>query len=129
MAIYGVALLSFCMFAGVFIGELLGISLGVKANVGGVGFAMLLLILITERGMKNGTLSAKAQDGIAFWSAMYIPIVVAMTARQNVVAAVKGGPLAILAGTVAVLVAFAFIPVLSKISVSSDKSENKGVNQ
>lgn len=127
MAIYGVALLSFCMFVGVFTGDLLGISLGVKANVGGVGFAMLLLILITEYCSKNNLLSEKSQAGIAFWSSMYIPIVVAMTAKQNVVAAIKGGPLAILAGVVAVSVAFAFIPIINKIGVSS-KSESKDVN-
>jgi malonate transporter MadL subunit len=46
---------------------------------------------------------------------MYIPIVVAMAARQNVVAAVDGGLLALVAGVAAVLVSFALVPVLSRI--------------
>ncbi|HHQ9781944.1 TPA: malonate transporter subunit MadL, partial [Pseudomonas aeruginosa] len=46
MIIYGVALLSLCTLAGLFIGEILGVLLGVPANVGGVGIAMLLLIFV-----------------------------------------------------------------------------------
>ena len=45
MIIYGVALLSACLVAGMLIGEGLGIALGVEANVGGVGIAMLFLVL------------------------------------------------------------------------------------
>ena len=45
MIIYGVALLSACLVAGMLIGEGLGIILGVEANVGGVGIAMLFLVL------------------------------------------------------------------------------------
>ncbi|MEC7413533.1 MAG: malonate transporter subunit MadL, partial [Pseudomonadota bacterium] len=44
MVIYGVGLLAACMLAGVILGDLLGQLIGVKANVGGVGIAMLLLI-------------------------------------------------------------------------------------
>lgn len=115
MIIYGLLLLSVCTFAGIYVGDLLGIALGVKANVGGVGFAMLLLILLSDYFIRTGKLSKPAQDGIGFWSAMYIPVVVAMAASQNVVAAIKGGPAAILAGTLAVGVAFALVPVISKI--------------
>ena len=49
MIIYGVALLAFCFLTGNYIGDILGALLGVKANVGGVGFAMLLLIILTNR--------------------------------------------------------------------------------
>ena len=125
MVIYGVAILSFCMFIGVLLGDILGKSLGVAANVGGVGFAMLLLILLSNYLIKKGKLSEPAQSGISFWSAMYIPIVVAMTAQQDVLAAVKGGPLAILAGTVAVYVAFLFVPLLSKIAEKTPSSETE----
>ena len=38
------------------------------------------------------------EQGVLFWSAMYIPIVVAMAATQNVVAALAGGPMAAIAG-------------------------------
>jgi hypothetical protein len=38
-----------------------------------------------------------------------------MAAQQNVYGALKGGPMAILAGTLAVVVAFALVPVLVRI--------------
>lgn len=115
MAIYGLTLLSACMFVGVMLGDILGKVVGVEANVGGVGFAMLFLILVSDYLLEHDKLSLKAQSGIKFWSMMYIPVVVAMTARQNVVAAVKGGPMAILCGVLAVIVVFAFVPIISKI--------------
>lgn len=37
MIIYGVALLAICMLAGVILGDMLGVLLGVKSNVGGWG--------------------------------------------------------------------------------------------
>ncbi len=115
MVIYGVALLSFCMLVGVFLGELLGALIGVQANVGGVGIAMLLLIVLSNQSSKKLQLSPITASGIGFWSAMYIPIVVAMAARQNVVAAVSSGWMAIIAGVLAVAVSFAMIPLLARI--------------
>ena len=44
MVIYGVTLLAFCFISGLFLGELLGRLIGIEANLGGVGIAMLLLI-------------------------------------------------------------------------------------
>ena len=115
MIIKGVSLLAACFLSGLYIGDVLGPLLGVKANVGGVGFAMLFLILLTNHGTKNGWLDSKSASGIDFWAAMYIPIVVAMTASQDVVAAVTSGPLAIVGGILGVLVGFALIPVLAKM--------------
>lgn len=54
MVIYGVALLAFCYLTGVFLGDILGALLGVKANVGGVGFAMLFLIILSNKGIDAG---------------------------------------------------------------------------
>ncbi len=116
MVIYGVGLLAFCYLTGIFLGDVLGAALGVKANVGGVGFAMLLLIILSNKGIDAGWLDKKSQEGIAFWSAMYIPIVVAMSSIQNVVAAISGGAVAVLGGLLGVAFGFAFIPVLSKLS-------------
>lgn len=101
---------------GVYIGDILGAVLGVKANVGGVGFAMLLLIILSNKGIDKGWLDAKSQEGIAFWSAMYIPIVVAMSSIQNVVAALSGGSVALLGGILGVVFGFALIPILSRNS-------------
>lgn len=112
MVIYGVALLSACFLAGNFLGDILGALLHVKANVGGVGFAMLFLILLSNKGIDAGWLDKKSQEGIAFWS--YIPIVVAMSSIQNVVAAISGGAVAILGGLLCTVFGFLLIPIMSK---------------
>ena len=115
MIIYGVALLSACMVLGMLVGEYLGVIIGVEANVGGVGIAMLFLVLACNSQRLKPLVDGLSGEGIKFWSAMYIPIVVAMAARQNVVAAVDGGMLAIMAGVAAEVVSFALVPVLSRI--------------
>ncbi len=115
MAIYGTAVLAICVLIGLFIGDLLGSAIGVKANVGGVGFAMRLLIFASEFLRKRDLLPTPTKEGVHFWSAIYIPVVVAMAAQQNVVAAVKGGPAAILAGVLATVVCYALIPVVERI--------------
>jgi len=114
VVIYGVALLAFCMLVGVFVGDLLGAVMGLPANVGGVGIAMILLLVLSNLGSREPTLGPITQKGIGFWSAMYIPIVVAMAARQNVFSALSGGWMAIVAGVAAVAASFALIPVLAR---------------
>ena len=113
MIIYGVAALAACHLAGVILGDLLGVILGVQSNVGGVGFAMLLLIVSTDWLRRTGRLPQLSEQGILFWSAMYIPIVVA--AQQNVVAALAGGPIAIIAGVGATIACVALVPVVARI--------------
>ena len=115
MIIYGVAILSGCMFVGLFVGELLGKAIGVSGNVGGIGFAMLLLVVVIEFLLKKDKISQKAQDGIYFWRYMYIPLVVAMACRQNVVAAISGGPVAVISGIVVVIVLFLLVPLVTKL--------------
>ena len=125
MAIYGVALLSICLVAGLFIGEILGKLIGVQANVGGVGIAMLLLIFLSDQLRKRAGLNEVSQQGVVFWSSIYIAVVVAMAAKQNVLGAVEGGPAALLAGVLAVIVCFPFVPVLSRVGqkpATADKS-------
>ena len=113
MVIYGVALLSFCMLVGVFVGDLLGELIGVQSNVGGVGIAMILLLVLSSFDSREFKLGPITEKGIGFWSAMYIPIVVAMAARQNVFSALSGGWMAIVAGVAAVAASFALIPMLA----------------
>ena len=125
MIVYGVALLSVCLILGMLIGEALGVALNVDANVGGVGIAMLFLVFGSNYEKFKALTEDTAGSGIKFWSAMYIPIVVAMAARQNVAAAVDGGMLALLAGIAAVVVSFALVPVLSKISTTPVAEENE----
>ena len=115
MVIYGTALLAFCMLAGLVIGQLLGIALGVGKNVGGVGIAMLLLIVLSDWLRRRDRLPVPTQQGVLFWSSIYIPIVFAMAASQNVVKAASGGWLALVAGVTTVLACLALVPVLSRI--------------
>ena len=82
MVIYGTALLAFCMLVGLMVGQLLGDLLGVGKNVGGVGIAMLLLIVMSDWLRRRDRLPVPTQQGVLFWSAIYIPIVVAMAATR-----------------------------------------------
>lgn len=118
MAIYGTALLSLCLLCGLVIGQLIGLSMGIEKNVGGVGIAMLLLIFVSGRLRISGHLPQPTRDGVLFWSAIYIPIVVAMAASQNVLKAVSGGVVAIVAGVLVVLVSFALVPLISRLGES-----------
>jgi malonate transporter MadL subunit len=122
MIIYGVALLSVSLIFGMLIGEALGVMLGVDANVGGVGIAMLFLVFASNSASFRTLTEGAAGEGIKFWSAMYIPIVVAMAARQNVAAAADGGMLALVAGIAAVLVSFALVPVISRLGSSDNEA-------
>jgi len=115
MIIYGVALLSVCLLTGMLIGEGLGVLLNVDANVGGVGIAMLLLVLASNSDKFKSLTEGASGAGIKFWSAMYIPIVVAMAAKQNVAGATEGGLLALAAGVIAVAVSFALVPLISRL--------------
>ena len=110
MVIYGLALLSACFFGGMLLGDILGMITGVGSNVGGVGFAMLALILVSSKLLKENKLSTKAQDGIMFWSAMYIPIAAIM----------GGGLLTIMCGIVCTIVPLLLIPVISKLGAPSE---------
>ncbi len=120
MVLYGVAALALCMLAGTFVGELLGELLGVDSNVGGVGFAMIMLIFATDWLRRNGKFPKLSEQGVLFWSAMYIPIVIAMASTQNVLKAITGGPMAILAGLGALAAAAALVPVLARIGGPSE---------
>lgn len=115
MIIYGVALLAACSLAGMFLGELLGHLCQIEANVGGVGFSMLLLMAASRWIRPDTPAGAEAAAGIRFWAAMYVPIVVAMAASQNVYAAVASGPVALAAGLSAVGVGFALVAVLGRL--------------
>jgi malonate transporter MadL subunit len=120
MTIFGVALLAICTLAGALLGDVLGVALGAKTNVGGVGIAMLLLITARAWLMSKGKLTHGFKLGIEFWAALYIPIVVAMASIQNVVAAVRGGPVVVLAGGGGVLVCLAATALLIRWSRPRD---------
>ncbi len=114
MLIRGVALLAGCFIVGQLVGETLGRLIGVDANIGGVGFAMLLLIFAQNWLEKRDQLHPEMESGILFWSKLYIPVIVAMSATQNVRVALSSGVVALLAGSIPMILCLLFIPLLTK---------------
>lgn len=120
MEIYGLGIVGVCMFVGSFIGRQLATLMGISGDVGGVAFAMILLVwFVSYREKKGKPIAEKTSNGIKFLSALYIPVVVAMSANQNVVSAVSGGLVPILSGVLAVACSLLLIPVISKIGTSN----------
>jgi malonate transporter MadL subunit len=126
MVIYGTALLAVCHLLGLVCGHLLGRALGMKTNVGGVGIAMLLLIVSRLWLHKHGRLCATSESGVNYWGAIYIPVVVAMAMQQNVVAALHGGPMAFLAATGSVVVCGCFISFINRAEEHHPEPPDKG---
>jgi malonate transporter MadL subunit len=115
MAIYGTALLSICLLLGLMLGKLLGFLAGIDANIGGVGFAMLLLILSTDWLRSRRKLKAETEAGVLFWAAIYIPVIVAMAACLNVRAALNGGWIAIVASVLTVVACVYLVPLVARL--------------
>jgi malonate transporter MadL subunit len=80
----------------------------------GVGIAMILLICARLWMHKRGGMTKDCEMGVGFWGAMYIPVVVAMAAQQNVVTALHGGPVAVLAAIGSVVVCGCTIALISR---------------
>ncbi len=116
MKIYGVGILAACFLIGHFLGDYLGRLFHLNGNLGGVGFAMLILVISNDYFKRKNLMPAETENGILFWSTMYIPVVVAMSATQNVKAALSGGWVAVLVGILATIACYLLIPVLSKLS-------------
>lgn len=123
MIIYGTALLAVSYLLGVYIGGLLGQILGVDANIGGVAIAMVLLIVGKEMLAKRGLLPKSTQFGVLYWAGMYIPIVVAMAAGQNVVAALSGGMVAAIVSVIALTATVFVVRWLNKMANDYDTYE------
>ena len=122
MVIYGIALLGMCTLLGLSLGKLLGHLFGIDANVGGIGIAMLLLMYFSSFLKDKFAIGDMSEKGITFWSMIYIPIVVAMAAKQNVIGALDGGFMALLAGIFVVAISFLFIPIISNYQ-KADESD------
>lgn len=113
MVIYGIALLGICTLIGLMLGALLGSLFGIDANVGGIGIAMFLLMFFSSSLNTRFKIGDISEKGVTFWSMIYIPIVVAMAAKQNVIGALDGGLMALIAGIIVVAVSFIFIPIIT----------------
>ena len=126
--IYGVALLAGCMFVGSFFGNVLGLLTGLNSDIGGVGFAMILLLLLTNSAKVNKILPESYVKGIGFWKEMYIPVTIAMAASQNVVSALSGGVIALVLGVGVVLLMLFLIPLFNKFTskkVTNNETESE----
>ena len=123
--IYGVALLSGCVLIGSIIGNLLGLWTGLNSDIGGVGFAMILLLILTNSKKVNKLLPEGYVKGINFWKEMFIPVIIAMSASQNVVSALDGGVLALVLGVGVVVIMLLLIPVFNMFSPKNNEDETK----
>lgn len=121
MSIYGTALLSLCLLTGLALGRLIGTALGVDTDIGGVGIAMILLILGCDVLQRRGMMKPPTDAGITYWGQMYVPIVVAMAASQNVLGALSGGVMAVLAGLASVAACFALVGVLARLGKAGEE--------
>lgn len=125
MVLYGSALIGACLLAGNLLGILLGRLTGLGTNVGGVGFASVLLLIITAiRPLDK--MHPRTVEGIRFWQGMFLPVVVAMSASQDIVHALDGGTVAIFAGLLPVAAGFLLVPVLSGRG-KNPKAEKRGL--
>lgn len=122
--IYGVAILAGCMFLGTTLGEIIGLLTGINSDVGGVGFAMLLLLLVTNSKKITSLLPSGWEKGIQFWSAMFLPVIIAMSASQNVYSALSGGVLALIAGIAVVAAAFLLLVLLNTLAGKIETKKN-----
>ena len=127
LMIYGAALLAGCMFIGSFIGNLLGLATGLNSDIGGVGFAMLLLLLTTNSKTFMNRMPKGTSEGLDFWKEMFIPVVIAMSASQNVFHALSSGWLALVAGLAVVVIAFLLIPVFNRFAPKADADKEANV--
>jgi malonate transporter MadL subunit len=116
MKIYGVGILAACFLIGHILGDYLGKVFHLTGNLGGVGFAMLILVVGNDYFKKKNLIPTETENGILFWSTMYIPVVVAMSATQNVKAALSGGWVAVLVGIIASLACYLLIPIMNQFS-------------
>ncbi len=119
MEIFGLGIVAGCYFLGNLVGRVLGQLIGIGGNVGGVGVGMLFLVLYAAWREKKGGMNQRTAGGIKFLSAIYIPVIVAMAGKQNVVAAIDGGFTALLAGALATLAGLMFVPMIARMGDTS----------
>jgi len=79
--------------------------------LGALVFLMVINVYVKEKEWFKG----ESEQGILFWKSMYLPIIVAMAATQNVTAALSGGAVALLVGVLGTAVCFLLVPFIAKI--------------
>ena len=121
--IYGVATLAACMLLGTLMGTVFGDLIGAGTEIGGVGFSMLLLIFVTNSKRFSFTQKPAFIQGVNFWKAMFIPVVIAMTATQNVFSMLSSSMVAIVAGAAAVGFSYLMLFILHKLDQKKKVNE------
>ena len=84
--IYSLVTLALCMLLGKYIGTCFGTLVGINADVGGVGFAILLLLFVGNFPKFTFTKNQDFIQGMNFWKKMYIPVVVALEVHGSHIA-------------------------------------------
>ena len=120
--IYSLVTLAVCMLLGKYIGTCFGTLVGINADVGGVGFAILLLLFVGNSKLFPFTKRKDFIDGMTFWKKMYIPVVVAMAASQNVYRMLNSGMVAIVGGAASVAFPFLLLYILHKREERREKN-------
>ena len=120
--IYSLVTLALCMLLGKYLGTLLGIAVGINADVGGVGFAILLLLFVGNCKWFTFTKRQDFKNGMIFWKQMYIPVVVAMAASQNVLRMLSSGMVAIVGGIASVAFPFLLLFLIHKRQERREKN-------
>ena len=67
---------------------------------------------------KKELIDEMTTQGVLFWSSMYIPIIIAMAATQNVKAALSQGSIVIVIGVIVTLFGFLLVPLISILILS-----------
>ena len=120
--VYSFVTLALCMLLGKYIGTCFGTLVGINADVGGVGFAILLLLFVGNSRLFPFTKRQDFKDGMTFWKKMYIPVVVAMAASQNVYRMLTSGMVAIVGGAASVAFPILFLYILHKREERREKN-------
>ena len=111
------------MLLGTLMGTVFGDLIGAGTEIGGVGFAMLLLIFVTNSQKLSFTQKPAFVQGMTFWKSMFIPVVIAMTATQNVFHMLSSSVVAIVAGAAAVGFSYFMLFVLHKLDQKKKVTE------
>jgi malonate transporter MadL subunit len=74
----------------------------------------MLLIFARIYMQKKDMLPKLSELGVEYWGAMYIPVVVAMAAQQDMVSALRGGPVALLSAIGAVAACAVVIAAINR---------------
>src|SRR5450830_323966 len=82
----------------------------------------LLLMAARLYMLQHNKLPKLTELGVEYWGAMYIPVVVAMAAQQDMVSALRGGPVAVLSAVAAVAVCAVVIALINRAEVVSPES-------